>query len=75
MTKYYRTVKQKIMLYKDKKDQTIEVDIKELDGKINFLFSSDCGKFGTDEILDEYILTPERLLQILQERGDITEDE
>jgi len=45
------------------------------DGKIQIDFTSDCGKFGTDEMLDGYVLTPERLLQILQDRDDYTDDE
>ena len=63
------------LLYKPKEEQTIECDIKQENNKIIIDFSSDCGKFGTDEILAGYILTPERLLQILNEREDITEDE
>lgn len=63
-------------LYKEKEDQSTSVEFKQLkNGKITLEFSADCGKFGTDEELDGYILTPERLLQILQERGDITDEE
>ena len=54
---------------------TLKVDIKQEKGKVQFIFESDCGKFGTDEMLDYYNLSPERLLQILQEREDYTEDE
>jgi hypothetical protein len=64
------------LLYKPKEVQTISVDVKIFpDGKIELLFHSDCGKFGTDEILDVYKLTAERLLNILQEREDYSEDE
>jgi hypothetical protein len=64
------------LLYKPKEEQTISVDVKTFpDGKIELLFHSDCGKFGTDEILDGYKLTAERLLNILQERDDYSEDE
>jgi len=63
------------LLYKDSKDVTIEVCIALIEGKIVLDFSSDCGKFGTDEMLDGYTLTPERLLEILQEREDITDEE
>lgn len=64
------------LLYKDKSEQTVSVEFEYVeDGKITLEFSSDCGKFGTDEMLDGYILTPERLLQFLQEREDITDEE
>lgn len=64
------------LLYKRKEDQSTEVRFKQLEnGKITLEFSADCGKFGTDEELDGYILAPERLLQILQERVDITDEE
>ena len=74
----WRGLKTRIMslLYKPKEEQTISVDVKTFpDGKIELLFHSDCGKFGTDEILDGYKLTAERLLNILQERDDYSEDE
>jgi hypothetical protein len=63
------------LLYKDKKDMTTFVEIENINGVVKLEFSSDCGKFGTDEILDEYTLTPERLLEILQEHENYTEDE
>ena len=63
------------LLYKDSKDVTIGVCIALIEGKIVLDFSSDCGKFGTDEMLDGYTLTPKRLLEILQEREDITDEE
>ena len=63
------------LLYKPKEEQTLNCDIKLETNKIIIDFSSDCGKFGTDEMLDGYILTAERLMQILQEREDITDDE
>lgn len=63
------------MLYKKPNDVKISVDISQIDGKIILDFSSDCGKFGTDESIAGYILTPERLLQILQEREDLSDDE
>jgi hypothetical protein len=63
------------LLYKDRKDVITSVDIKEKDGKIILDFSADCGKFGTDEMLDGYTLTPKRLLEILQSREDITDEE
>jgi hypothetical protein len=64
------------MLYKRKEEQTIEVAIRTLNDKtILFDFHCDCGKFGTYESLAGFKLTPERLLQILQEREDITDEE
>lgn len=54
------------LLYKPKEEQTTSCEIKQEDGKIVLDFYCDCGKFGTDEMLDGYKLTPERLLQILQ---------
>lgn len=64
------------LLYKRKEDQSTEVRFKQLEnGKITLEFSADCGKFGTDELLDGYKLSPERLLQILQDRVDITDEE
>ncbi len=64
------------LLYKPKEEQTLSCDIKiDKKGKIIIDFSSDCGKFGTDEMLAGWVLTPERLLQILDEREDITDDE
>ena len=63
------------LLYKDPKDVKTTCEIKQEDGKIVIDFWADCGKFGTDEMLDGYILTPERLLQILQDRDDYTDDE
>lgn len=55
------------LLYKNESDLTYSVDItKKDDGKLNLLFSSDCGKFGTDEPLAEYELTVKELLSLLQ---------
>ena len=64
------------LLYKPKEEQTVSVEFEFVEGgKIQIDFTSDCGKFGTDEMLDGYVLTPERLLQILQDRDDYTDDE
>ena len=63
-------------LYKLKEEQTIDLEIKfNWDKTISLNFSSDCGKFGTDEMLDSYKLTATRLLDILQEREDYTDEE
>lgn len=63
------------MIYKDKKDVTTTCEIIQEEGKVCLVFSADCGKFGTDEMLDAYYLTPERLLQILQDRDDYLDSE
>lgn len=64
------------LLYKPKEEQTLTCDIKITNEKrIQINFSSDCGKFGTEEMLCGWTLTPERLMQILDEREDITEEE
>ena len=63
------------ILYKDKEDQTMTVNVWIKDGVVQLDFWKDCGKFGADEMLDGYKLTPERLLSILQDRDDYKEDE
>lgn len=65
------------LLYKNKEDITYSVDIKPRDsqGYVYLEFYADCGKFGTDEMLAGYKLTPERLLEILQDRDDYTDKE
>jgi uncharacterized protein (DUF433 family) len=40
------------------------------DDEINLEFYTDTGKFGTEELLDDYELTAEQLLDILQEWRD-----
>lgn len=64
-----------INLYKPKEEQTTSVVIKQKDGKIILDFYSDCGKFGMEEPLAGFKLTAERLLQILSDREDITDEE
>ena len=41
--------------------------------EINLEFYSDTGRFGTEELLDEYNLSAEQLLDILQEWRDNNE--
>ena len=65
----------RLKLYKDPKDVKISCNISQVDGKIILNFSADCGKFGTDEMLDGFTLTPERLLEVLQSSKIITDDE
>lgn len=62
------------ILYKDEKDVKISVDIKQIDGVIEFDFTADCGKFGTDENLAGYKFTVERLLKIFASVG-VSDDE
>ena len=55
------------LLYKKESDLKYQVEVKTLpDGKVVLQFSADCGKFGTEEILDEYEFTVKELLSILQ---------
>lgn len=65
------------LLYKPQEEITYSVTIVERKEEDNLVltFYCDGGKFGTHEVLDEYNLTPLRLLEILQERDDYTEDE
>ena len=64
------------MLYKPKEKQTVEVQLTvHKDKTISLDFSSDCGKFGTDEMLSGYRLTAKRLMQILHDRDDYTDNE
>lgn len=63
------------LLYKNVKDVKTICEITNEGGVMIIEFSADCGKFGADEILDVYKLTPERLLQILQDRDDYTDFE
>jgi hypothetical protein len=55
------------LLYKKESELKYSVDVKTYpDGKVILQFSADCGKFGTDEMLDEYEFTVKELLSILQ---------
>ena len=63
------------MIYKDILDQEVTVEIDKIDGILELDFYSDCGKFGTDELLDRYKLTPKRLLEILQNYENYKENE
>ena len=62
-------------LYKKAEDQTLKVYIRKVDNSVDISFSKDCGKHGTTEMIDGYRLTNERLLEILQDRDDYTDDE
>lgn len=61
-------------LYKPQDQIVVSVDIKQTD-KVELTFSSDCGKFGTDELLATFKLTPERLLDILNMFEGYTDEE
>ena len=64
------------LLYKDRKDIITSVEVRHISGgRVVLDFSADCGKFGTDEMLDGYTLTAERLLEILQSSEIITDEE
>ena len=64
------------LLYKPKEEQTINVEFKIYNDKtVSIDFYSDCGKFGADEMLSGYKLTAKRLLEILQDREDYTDEE
>lgn len=65
------------MLYKDEKDLIYEADIKHRKNTddIEIVFYSDCGKFGAEEMLAAFKLTPKRLLSVLNDRQDLTDDE
>jgi hypothetical protein len=63
------------LLYKDPKDVKISLEVNMSKGKIRLEFSSDCGKHGTDEMLAGYNLEYGRLLEILADQDDYTDDE
>ena len=55
------------LLYKPKEEQTIQATFEVLKDKTILLeFYSDCGKFGTDEALCDFIITPDKLLELLK---------
>ena len=53
-------------LYKPKDNQNLSVEFRDVKGELEILFSCDCGKFGTDEIVDSFELSAKKLLEILQ---------
>ena len=54
---------------------TIKLIVTRINGKIQLEFESNIGKHNLDEPIDFYNLTPERLIDILQERDDYTDQE
>lgn len=67
--------KHKSLLYKIPGEQILTVIIKDNDDTIDFDFFSDCGKFGTEEALAGFKLTSARLLEILSDRDDYSDEE
>jgi hypothetical protein len=65
------------LLYKPYEEQTTTMEVKTFsnDTLIVVHFYRDCGKFGMEEMLAGFTLTADRLLQILHERKDITDEE
>ena len=62
------------LLYKDKKDIIYSVDFKTYpDGKVKLFFSCDGGKHGSDEFIDEYIITVSELLSLLRKHDKDSE--
>lgn len=57
----------KEMVYKKESDMTYCVEIKTLtDGKVSLQFSADCGVYGTNELIDEFVISTKELLYILK---------
>lgn len=63
------------LLYKPENEQTTTVEIKQNNGFVELDFWADCGKFGTDEPIAGWKLTPKRLLEILSNYNEFTEEE
>ncbi len=65
------------LLYKPRGEQTTTMEIKSFSNDTLMVvnFYRDCGKFGTEEMLAGFTLTADRLLQILHEREDLTDEE
>ena len=58
------------LLYNDIKDRKYSVTVTQDEKAVNMLFTSDCGKHGTEEIIDQFNMTPKQLLDILQKDED-----
>lgn len=58
-------------LYKKPEEINYNIEVEMLgNSNLRLSFSADCGKFGTEEQLDEYFLTVKQLLYILQKNED-----
>lgn len=58
----------------NEKMYTVKVTIKTVGDKINFHFTVDCGRHGTDESLAEYTFDTHRILEIFA-KADVTDEE
>lgn len=59
-------------MYKLPHELNHSMSIKTLpNSKVELTFTADCGKFGTDEILDAIVIPVKTLLKFLQKREDI----
>ena len=63
------------LLYKNREEIKTFVKFTQKDDKICMEFTCDGGKFGTEELLAIYKLSAVRLLEILSERNDYSEEE
>jgi hypothetical protein len=53
------------LLYKKPEDINYKVEISKISEEtVKFTFSSDCGKFGADEQIAEFEITPKELLSV-----------
>lgn len=62
------------LLYKKPEEVKYQAIFTTINNNINIQFYSDCGKFGTDEMLDEYDVTPQQLLELFQNSDIETSD-
>ena len=58
------------LLYKEAKDLKYYLDIKQEGDRVVLSFSADCGKFGTNEQVDEYTLSIDTFFRLLEEARD-----
>ncbi len=58
------------LLYKKPEDQTLTVNVFQIDGLVTIEFESDCGKHGTQEMLCSFEYAPDELLEILKAYED-----
>ena len=57
----------KEMVYKKRSDIIYLVDAKTFpNGKVSLIFSADCGAYGTNELIDDFVITAKELLHILK---------
>jgi hypothetical protein len=63
------------LLYVDEKDRELNIEVFWANDLVWIQFESNYGKHGTFEPIANYKLTPQRLLQILNDRDDYTDNE